>query len=84
MLERCCDVSFRRPATRKIQHDSHRSTVNNHYTRGVREAMMELILGRSDDIVKVVDLPSRTLCSTGSGFIDPKAWPPLAVGLGNA
>ena len=29
--------------------------MNNHYTRGVREAMMDLILGRSDKVVQVGD-----------------------------
>ena len=30
--------------------------MNNHYTRGVKEAMMDLILGRSDKVVQVGDV----------------------------
>ena len=35
--------------------------MNNHYTRGVREAMLDLILGRSDNIVKVGDVVEMLL-----------------------
>ena len=35
--------------------------MNNHYTRGVREAMLDLILGRSDNIVKVGDVMEMLL-----------------------
>ena len=35
--------------------------MNIHYARGVREAKMELILGRSDDIVKVGDVVEMLL-----------------------
>ena len=60
--------------------------MNNHYTRGVREAMLDLILGRSDNIVKVGDVVEMLL---GISFavkdamldwewlgIDPIEWPP--------
>ena len=35
--------------------------MNNYYTRGVREAMLDLILGRSDNIVKVGDVVEMLL-----------------------
>ena len=35
--------------------------MNNHYTRGVREAMLDLILGRSDKVVKVGDVVEMLL-----------------------
>ena len=35
--------------------------MNNHYTRGVREAMLDLILGRSDNMVKVGDVVEMRL-----------------------
>ena len=35
--------------------------MNNHYTRGVREAMLDLILGRSDNIVQVGDVVEMLL-----------------------
>ena len=57
-----------------------------HYARGVREAMLELILGRSDNVVKVGDVVEMLL---GISFavkdaildwewlgIDPVEWPP--------
>ena len=60
--------------------------MNNHYTRDVREAMLNLILGRSDNIVKVGDVVEMLL---GVSFavkdamldwewlgIDPIEWPP--------
>ena len=60
--------------------------MNNHYTRAVREVSLDLILGRSDDIVKVGDLVEVLL---GISFcvkdamldwewlgIDPVEWPP--------
>ena len=60
--------------------------MNNHYTRAVREASLDLILGRSDNIVKVGDLVEMLL---GISFavkdamldwewlgIDPVEWPP--------
>ena len=60
--------------------------MSNHYTRGVREAMLDLILGRSDNIVKVGDAVEMLL---GISFavkdamlnwewlgIDPVEWPP--------
>ena len=50
--------------------------MNNHYTRGVREAMLDLILGRSDNIVEVGDVvemllsisQSKMQCLTGNGL----------------
>ena len=60
--------------------------MNTHYTRAVREAALDLILGRSDNIVKVGDLVEMLL---GISFavkdamldwewlgIDPVEWPP--------
>ena len=60
--------------------------MNNHYTRAVREASLDLILGRSDNIVKVGDLVEMLL---GISFavkdamhdwewlgIDAVEWPP--------
>ena len=60
--------------------------MNQHYTRAVREASLDLILGRSDNIVKVGDLVEMLL---GISFsvkaamlewewlgIDPVEWPP--------
>ena len=60
--------------------------MNNHYTRAVREASLDLILGRSDNIVKVGDLVEMLL---GISFsvkdamldwewlgIDSVEWPP--------
>ena len=60
--------------------------MNNHYTRAAREASLDLILGRSDNIVKVGDLVEMLL---GISFavkdamldwewlgIDPVEWPP--------
>ena len=60
--------------------------MKNHYTRGVREAMLDLLLGRSDNIVKVGDVVEMLL---GVSFavkdamldwewqgIDPVEWPP--------
>ena len=60
--------------------------MNNHYTRGVREAMMELILGRSENVVKVGDVVEMLLSISFAVKdamlewewlgIDPKEWPP--------
>ena len=60
--------------------------MNNHYPTAVREASLDLILGRSDNIVKVGDLVGMPL---GISFavkdamldwewlgIDPVEWPP--------
>ena len=60
--------------------------MNNHYAQGVRKAMLDLILGRSDNIVKVGDVVEMLL---GISFavkdamldwewlgIDPIEWPP--------
>ena len=35
--------------------------MNRHYARAVREAMMDLILGRSDNIVKIGDIVEMLL-----------------------
>ena len=35
--------------------------MNNHYTREVREAMLDLILGRSDKVVRVGDVVEMLL-----------------------
>ena len=66
--------------------------MNNHYTRAVREASLDLILGRSDNTVKVGDLVEMLL---GISFavkdamldwewlgIDSVEWP-TAPGLGD-
>ena len=60
--------------------------MNNHYTRAVRRASLDLILGRSDNIVKVGDLVEMLLgiCFSVKGAmldwewlgIDPIEWPP--------
>ena len=60
--------------------------MNNHYTRGVREAMLDLILGRSDNIVKVGDVVEMLLSISFAVKdamldwewlgIDEKEWPP--------
>ena len=60
--------------------------MNNHYTRGVREAMLDLILGRSDNIVKVGDVVEMLLSISFAIKdamldwewlgIDEKEWPP--------
>ena len=50
--------------------------MNHHYTRGVREAMLDLILGRSDNIVKghrkchfwVIKIESPPQCSRRNGL----------------
>ena len=60
--------------------------VNHHYTRGVREAELDLILGRSDNIVKVGDVVEMLLSISFAVKdamldwewlgIDEKEWPP--------
>ena len=60
--------------------------MNNHYTRGVREAMLDLILGRSDHIVRVGDVVEMLLSISFAVKdamldwewlgIDEKEWPP--------
>ena len=67
--------------------------MNNHHARAVREASLDLILGRSDNIVKVGDLVEMLL---GISFavkdamldwewlgIDSVAWPPQRLDWGN-
>ena len=60
--------------------------MNQHYTRAVREAMMDLILGRSDHIVRVGDVVEMLLNISVAVKdamldwqwfgIDEKEWPP--------
>ena len=60
--------------------------MNNHYTRGVREAKLDLILGRSDNVVKVGDVVEMLLSISFAVKdamldwewlgIDEKEWPP--------
>ena len=60
--------------------------MNHHYSRAVREAMMDLILGRSDHIVKVGDVVEMLLNISFAVKdamldwewlgIDAKEWPP--------
>ena len=60
--------------------------MNNHYTRGVREAVLDLILGRSDNIDKVGDVVEMLLSISFAVKdamldwewlgIDEKEWPP--------
>ena len=60
--------------------------MNNHYARGVREAMLDLILGCSDHIVKVGDVVEMLLRISFAVKdamldwewlgIDEKEWPP--------
>ena len=67
--------------------------MNNHYTRAVREASLDLILGRSDNIVKVGDLVEMLLgisFSVKDAVLDwewlgnrPSRVAPTAFGLGD-
>ena len=62
--------------------------MNNHYTRGVREATLDLILGCSDNVVKVGDVVQMLLSISFAVkdakldweelVIDEKEWPPQA------
>ena len=64
--------------------------MNNHYTRGVREAMLDLILGRSESrrcggkLLSISFAVKDAMLDWEWFGINEKEWPPQRFGLGNA